>query len=508
MNVRRTTSSIKNIRAGLLNKVVSLFVPFILRTLIIQKLGAEYLGLNSLFSSILQMLSLAELGFGTAIVYSMYEPIAKEDDYKVCALLNLYKRIYRMIGLFILSVGVILTPFLEFFVAGSYPKEVNIYVVYIIYLVNTAISYLMYGYKSSLLVACLRSDVDSFIIMICNLILYVGQAIVLVLWESYYLYALLIPLLTVIGNIIKSKYVDKSYPQYVARGNLERESINQIKKKVLGLIGHKVGGMVFSSVDNVVISSYLGLFLLGKYSNYYYIYTALNGFMLIITQSITAVLGNSVVCESREYNYSLFKRIFTWNAWLTTWSTVCLLCLYQPFMKIWMGTENLLPDYVPYALVFFYYINNARRILITFKDAAGMWNADILKPYISVLVNLVLNLVSVGYIGLLGVIVSSICALLFVEIPWETKVLFRDYFKRDAREYVKMWFYNILVLATCVFFSLLVCRFWTDGILAIFLKGIACTIVFVVVLILFYRNMDEYQQLQKKVLGKMKRRGV
>lgn len=495
----RVNRSIKNISAGLANRFLSLAVPFIIRTLIIQKLGMEYLGLNSLFSSILQMLSLTELGFGSAMVFSMYKPIAENDNATVCALLNFYKRIYHYIGIIILAIGLLLMPFLKNLIASDYPQDINIYSVYLIYLANTVISYFLFAYKSSLLTACMRSDVDSNITSICNLFMYIFQAGALYLTSNYYVYAVLLPIFTLLNNIIRSCIVDKKYPQYKCSGELDRRNLTDIRDNVIALAGHRLGGVVFSSVDSVVISAFLGLIILGKYSNYFYIYNAVNGVMMIIFQSIIAVIGNSIVTETRDKNLMDFQRLFFANGWIVGFCAICFLCLYQPFIKLWVGSNNMLEMSIPLLLSLYFYISNIRRVETTFKDAAGMWKADFWKPYISVLVNLTLNIILVNVWGLEGVIVSSIVDIVFVEIPWEVHVLFNKYFQKKETLYYKSFLEITAFFFLTALITFLICTLAPEGIIGLFLRGVICITVPNMLFIMAFREKDEFQYWKIKI---------
>ena len=170
--MQRTKNAVRNLVFGFINKMIIMLFPFVIRTIIIRELGAGYLGLGSLFTSILQVLNLAELGFSSAVVFCMYKPIAEKDSETICALLNLYKQIYRIIGIVILVIGLALTPFLPYLIKGTVPNGINIYILYYIYLFNTAITYFLFAYKSTLLVAHQRNDVVSNISSLTNILQY------------------------------------------------------------------------------------------------------------------------------------------------------------------------------------------------------------------------------------------------------------------------------------------------------------------------------------------------
>ena len=166
--------------AGMINKIITILIPFVMRTILIKVLGTQYLGLSSLFTSILQVLSLSELGIGSAMVFELYEPIAKNDTERICKLQKLYKNIYRIIGTVILILGLVLLPFLDKFIKGGYPADINLYALYILYLLNSSASYLLFAYKTTILNAFQRNDVILNIGSIVHIGLYSIQIICLI----------------------------------------------------------------------------------------------------------------------------------------------------------------------------------------------------------------------------------------------------------------------------------------------------------------------------------------
>ena len=365
MKIARTDNAIRNITFGILYKIVSILLPFFIRTAMIYIMGSEYVGLGSLFTSILSFLSLAELGIGNALVFSMYAPIAEDDNKTICALLNLYRKIYRYIGIFILTVGLALMPFLKYLISSGYPADINIYILYLIYLANTVISYLMFGYKQSLLVAFQRSDIISKRTMAVQVMQNAIQFCVLFLTRNYYLYIIFLPVFTAITNLFDLIIVNKMYPQFTPHGEINKELKTSIQKKVIALIGTKANATVLHASDNIVISAFLGLTMVGIYGNYYYIMNSIIGVMTIIYSSITAGLGNSLALESEEKNYADFKVLSFLNNWMVAFCSICLLCLYQPFMKLWVGSELMFSMRVVILLVAYFLIYQIRRIVLT-----------------------------------------------------------------------------------------------------------------------------------------------
>lgn len=474
----RTHNSMRNIVFGLLNRMVSIFFPFIVRTIFIKFLGESYLGLSSLFSSILQVLNLADLGFASAIVASMYKPISDGNVSKVSALLNLYRRIYRIIGVAILLLGCLLTPFVGKLINGEPPEDINIYIIWILYLSNTVVSYLLFAYKVSLINAHQRSDISEKIGTLCRIFISILQIVTIILFKNIYLYVFLIILNSVIYNLWCSRECDKRFPQYRCYGKLDIENKRKITKNVSALALQKIGNTVSTSLDSIVISAFLGLTAVAIYGNYYYIVTSIAIFIGLIYSSITASIGNSIAIETSGKNYADFKKIFFLTIWITGWCCVCLACLFQDFMIVWMGENLMFGMGTVLALIIRFYFEQIRKAVLTYKDAAGIWWADKWRPLIGCLLNLTLNIILVKTIGVAGVMLSTIISYIFVEIPWETHVLFRLYFKKGVQEYyieliratVTMVVAGILTYYICTFFCL-------SHIASIAVKFLICIIV-------------------------------
>ena len=442
----RTRRAFVNIIWGFIEKMITLIM--------IYKLGNEYLGLNGLFTSILQVLSLAELGFGDAIVFSMYKPIIENDNKMLSALLNLYKKVYRIIGMVILCVGLLILPFITKFVKGGYPSEVNIYVLYCIYLFNTVISYFLFAYKESLLKAHQRNDVNSRILSGCNIVMYVLQIIVLLLFSNYYLYIVIMPVTTIVLNCVRSLFVKKMYPQIVCEGHIEKDAVIGLSKRIIGLTLNKLAQVCRNSFDSIIISSFLGLVILARYQNYYYIISALTVMVSIITTAVGAGIGNSIAAETVEKNYSDYKEfLFIYN-WIACFCTVCMLCLYQPFIELWVGKSNVLPLSTVILCCIYFYTMKLGDIAAVYRQAAGIWWEDKFRPIVESVVNLAVNIVLVKYIGVDGVLVSTIISIVCINIPWATYVLFKVYFKMSIKEvffkYIR-YFIETTVLCAVVY---------------------------------------------------------
>ena len=431
MKLERTKNAARNIVFDGTLEMTNMIFPFVIRSVMLHFLGTEYLGLNGLFKSLLTFLNLAELGVGSAMVFSMYKPIAEDDTAEVCALLRLYRTLYRIIGLVVAAVGLILMPVLPTLIKGGLPAGMNLYVLYLMNLGNTVVTYWLFAYRSSLLQAHQRRDVISKVGLAVRMTEYVLKILILVFTRNYYLYLSVQLVCQIAVNLLTAVCAAKMYPRYVPEGKLPRETTLDLFRRVRDLFTSKLSATVFDSADTLVISSFMGLTVLAVYQNYYFVITALRMMLVVILNACMAGVGNKMVMESGEANYRDLERISLLFSWVLGVSCSMLLCMYQPFMNIWMGEENMLA--VGYVLCFavYYYSMGANKLVNMFKDAAGIWRRDRWRPMTAALVNLGLNLATVRWLGLYGVLLSSVFSIVVVQIPWLFHNLFQEVFPRQ-----------------------------------------------------------------------------
>lgn len=505
MRIERTKNAVRNIVFGVILKLYQIVAPFILRTAMIYFLGMEYLGLNSLFTSILSVLNLAELGVGTAMVFSMYKPIAEDNKEEICALMQLYKVYYRIIGIVVLIGGIVVTPFLTCLVKGDIPADINIYLIFALNLMSTVLSYWLYAYKSCLFSAHQRGDITSKISMIISTLTYVLQFIVLFLFRNYYVYLMVGIITQIVQNVMSAAYASRLYPEYQAKGVLSDAKRKDINQRARDLFTSKVGGVVLNSADTIVISAFLGITVLAIYNNYYYIMSSVIGFLEIIFYACTAGIGNSIITETKEKNYNDFGTLTFLIAWVACVCSCCFLNLYQPFLYIWMNGDvnKMLPFEIVICLCVYFFVYELNRVANVYKDAAGIWHEDRFRPIVTAMVNLVLNLILVQYIGLFGILLSTVIATVVVNCPWLYSKLFKTVFEqRRLKSYVgRVLTYSgiCFLVVSCSYF---VCRnINVDGIIGLFIRLVTSTVISNVLLVIVYYRLPEFQRAKGLVFG-------
>lgn len=461
MNFERTKNAKRNIVWGLIVKLFSLFIPFLMRTIIIYRLGTLYLGLNSLFASILNALNLAELGIGSALVFSMYKPIADDDKEKICALMYVYKIAYYVIGIVVLVLGFVMIPFLHNFIKGAYPTEINIEVVYVLQLLTTAAGYFFMAYKGSLLQAYQRADIVNKLDLITALCMYAVQMVGLLVFRNYYVYVLALLVRIIVYNFIQSAIVDRMFPDLKARGHISKEEKKQIIVKTSALMGHKVAGMVINSVDNILISMFMGLEIVAIYNNYFFVITALSGLFLMLTSGLNAIVGNYMVKENNEKKLELFNNMHYLVCFAICITCTCLLVLFQPFMLVWTGEKLLLPFGSVILFTIYFFSVKVRAIGLLFKDASGLWEKDVLKAWMQIVIDLVIDFWLLQKIGINGAIISTIVSMIFAYI-YETNIIFKYCLNGKKRKYyINTLIYAIIICITCGV-ALLVCDLFSN----------------------------------------------
>lgn len=495
-NDNRTKNTLRNISTGLVTKILNIILPFIIRTLIIKLLGAEYAGLSSLFTSILQVLSVAELGFASAITFSMYKPIADGDTEEINRLLTLYRSIYWIVGTVILVAGLVICPFIGYMINGSYPADINIYILYCIYLANTGVSYFFYGYKSVVLTAYQRRDYLNNIETCVLIIRSIVQIVVLIFSRNFYLYIIFLPIFTLLSNIIMNVISVKVYPEIKCDKFFSLKGIRGISKQIGGVALGKISVIARNGFDSIILTSLFGLVVSSIYSNYYYIFSAVFSVLAVLLQSMSASIGNSLATESIEKNYEDHLKYDFFYQLIASFCTICLFCLYQPFMKIWVGEELMFSDVTVILFCIYFYTTNLAQIRSAYSESAGLWWHFRYLTIAEMLGNIILNFVLGYYIGVDGVILATIVTSFLSSFIGITIVVFRRLFKvSPLRYYLYNFIYLLITLIGCILINLLCSVIKMEGIYGFIIQFIVCGVVSMLYMLICYlmiKPMREY----------------
>lgn len=495
----RTKNSLKNFSAGLMSTLVSSILAFVSRTIFISVLGSSYLGINGLLNNVLSMLSLAELGIGTAINFSLYKPIANNDEEKISLLMNFYKITYRCIGILVFCIGLVLMLFLDKIIKD--PGNVqNIKLIFLIYLINTSYSYFM-TYKTTLLNAYQKGYLINSINITFNVITVVAQMIILLLTKSYIAYLLINMFLLFIQRLYVNIKITKIYPilKHKANGKLPKEELREIIKNVKAMMFHKIGDYCINGTDNIIISSFISVGLVGIYSNYLMVINLVNGIIVMFFNSMTASMGNLIATSTKKRKIEIFNLVNFIGFWLFGFATICFYNLLNPFIKLWLGEGYLISQNIIVVILLNYYLTGMRVPVYTVKAAAGIYDEDKFTPIIQSIVNLSVSIILVQRWGLAGVFMGTLVSSIVLPCWQRPYIVCKYALKTSSKDYfIKYFKYLITIIITTMGLSYVLNNFIAEvTIINFIIRMLVCAIVPNIIFIILFRKSDEFREVLK-----------
>ena len=435
----RTRSSLHTLAVSFFGQVVNLILLFASRRLFVQHFAQEYLGVNGLFSNILTVLSLAELGIGTAMIYGLYQPAADGDEAGICRLMNLYRVLYGVVGVVVLVLGVVLLPVLPYLVHGGGVPGLRL--IYCMYLFDTVAGYFL-SYKQAVLTAHQEAWRITAVTQAVRSVQILLQMMVIICLENFYIYLAIQMCTQLTANIILSGIVSRRYPYL--RNNQEgypsREDCLDLFRQVGALSIHRLGGVLVSHTDNLIISTFRGLATVGIYSNYQMVLNSMRLMMSYIYNSFSPAIGNLAASKDRDRVYEVHSALDFLLSLLYGWLSLCLAALFNPFIRLYFGVDYVLPFPVALLIVLDFYLHGMRQMTLRFRDGMGLYWYDRYKPVAEILLNLVVSIALVGRFGIAGVVVGTIISNLFTDFWVEPFVFFR-YGVKDGWKRKFVWYY-------------------------------------------------------------------
>lgn len=499
----RIKNSIKNTIIAFISNFLTIIVGLISQAVFIKTLGEEYLGINGLFSNIISMLGIVELGIGSAIIYNLYKPIAENNILKINSLMYFYKKCYNVIAVIVLLIGLSLIPFLDLFIKDL-TIDTNINLIYILFITDVFASYIL-SYKRSIINANQKNYIVNLIHIGYLIILNLLQIIILVLTKNYYIYLIIKIVMRLLENIILTLTANKLYPYLnEKKENLDLDTKNDVFKKVKALFFHKIGTFVVLGTDNLIISKFLGIVQVGLYSNYSLIFDAVQKLFGQIIGVLTPSVGNLLVEKNKEKSFEVFKRIRFLNFWIATFTGSSILILMDSFITIWIGEKYILPFLVLSVLVFDYYQKSMRASYAVFKEAAGIYYEDRFVPLIESTLNIVASIILLHYFSLAGVFLGTIVSSLALWCYSYPKFVYKGLFDKSYLSYTKETFgyiFAFIMIASLTFFlshgityNNIYLKFTSNVLLAIMVPN-------VILLMIFHKseNFKYYVNLIKKL---------
>lgn len=515
MKESRTKKAARNMVFSIGYKLSDVILAFVLRSIFIKTLGVNYLGISGLFSSILNVLSMMELGVGSAIAFSLYRPLAEDDKGKVAALMHLYKRVYTSIGLFVCAIGFGLTPFLGRII--NLPENIdNLNIIYWLSVSNTAISYFL-AYRRTLLNADQKAYLCTRVDMFFRFIRCAGLMAILIFTHNYILYLAFDVLTTLLSNIVITIQVKKQYPylETVEIIPLEKSEKKTIIRYMSSTLFTKFGQTVVTSTDSIIISAFISTSLVGYYSNYNMIYSNLDVIMYLIFSNITASVGNYAVSNSGKRSHLLFKKINITNYMLVCMISVSFFCLASPFVSLWVGKQFVLSELTVAVIALNFYITSNQNCVSNFMSAMGeLYYKNRYRSLIEGVVNLISSFLLVKYtsLGITGVFLGTTICFVSGRMWMDARVLYKYWFEMPFIGYIKQYILRFaLFVALCLTLKIISVSFFKAVGINLFswlICACLCVSCCLIVFFILWRKTEEFvylKSLVQQVLKKLKR---
>lgn len=505
----RIKSATRNIAFGFIGQAATLILSFALRTIFIMHLSEDLLGVNSMYSNILSLLNMAELGIGTALNFSLYGPVARGEKEKIKSYMQLYRKAYRVIATVVAVVGLLLVPFLKYLAKNPGDvSERDLTLYYLIFLFNTVSSYFV-AYKYSLVNAEQKNYIQTNILTITKIVTVSIQIAVVVITENFYLFLLTDAAVQLVQKVFVSIYLDKKYP-LLKEKNIEplaKAESDEVWNKTKALVFHKVGDVARLQTDAIIITSFIQVKMAGYVDNYNLVLNSVSNFVNIIFNSVISSFGNLIATESKQKQYEMFKVYRFFASWIYGYSCVGFMILLTPLIRIWIGDKWVLVPAAVYCILTDYYFKGDRIVLSNYKTAAGVFEQDKYLALIQGAVNLVLSIALVQTpLGIVGIYIGTIVSGLIANIT-KPIIIYRACFDMDASSYFIDSFKYIasllFVLLSCHFISLKVLS--NLNIFTFLIMAVIITIVFNGVYFILYGRGEEFKYLYGKLREKLVR---
>lgn len=502
MENSRTKNSIDNIKTGAIVQFINKIMAFVVRTFFIKMLNSDYLGVNGLFTNILSILSFAELGIGTAIIFNMYKPVAIDDKEKIKSLMQLYKKCYTIIGVIVFVLGLLVIPFMNFVITSKPNISENLILIYLMFLFNTSVSY-FFTYKKSIISAHQKQSIINNIDSVFYFMKSIVEIIILVLTRNFLIYLTIEILATVFENIYVSVKADKMYP-YLKDKNvkvLSKEESGNIFKNVKALVVYKFGGVIMNGTDNILISSLVNVGTVGFCSNYTMIINSIKSIITSALNGITASIGNLNVVGNTKQKESVFYQITFVNYIIYSFCAIAFIVLLNPFIRIWLGEKYILGIDVSIALALSFFIEGLRNPGYAYRTTLGLFQKGKATPYIGAITNIIFSIALCKLCGVSGIFFAT-CIAQLVSYTWIDPYLIHKYeFKTPVSKYFKKYIKYCLVFIFIAIVTLSVTYFVkSDGWIGLILKAIIVLIIPNFLNLIILCRTEEFNSLSDKIL--------
>lgn len=503
----RTFNSAKNLASSLSITFITIILGFLTRKIFVDSIGVEYLGLNGLLQNILGAMSLIESGFATSVVYNLYKPIANNDQPKIIALLQLYRKVYRYIALGVFICALAIFPFLEHFIKDAENLE-YISIVYFIFLFNSLVNYFT-AYKLSII----NTSQKGYKLTTLNIIYQIGlnlTKIAILYYTKNYILFLIVEAFFGLGyNYAIVRKANKLFPYIVTKIKYTVEP--DIKKNIItnmkALFFHALGGYFMHSTDNIIISSFVGIAVVGLYSNYTLLIGIIKGFVTQVLNSFSESVGDLIASESKEKVYNVFRIVFFVNFIVVSIPVIIFYNTLTPFINWWLGKEYELSNFVLCIILLNFYIDNMRSSALMFKTKSGIFVQDRFTPLLQGVINLILSIILVKYLDLAGVLIATCISILSIGFWQFPRLIYKHTFNQPLKKYFYQYIYYSAIALLVIFVSTLICNLVSTNylLLNIIINGLIALIVTTTIYYLFFRKSAQYKELLHYIKSVIKR---
>lgn len=490
----RTQNAAINSIFTIIQKIIETVLSFIYRTMFIQILGVTYLGVNGLFTNIFSVLSLMELGVGSSIIFLLYKPLVEKDTEKIKTYMKFYALMYRIIAIFIGMAGIALIPFLKYIVKTDVEIP-DMIPIYILMLLNTVSSYL-FAYKRSILEADQKAYYNSINYSIFNAANTIIRLLVLAILKNFIATLIVSVIVNLLSNIEISHRVNKMYP-YLKEKNvkhMDKSQLYEVIKRMKAIMMHKIGNVVITSTDNIILSSMISIAVVGIYSNYSMITNIIYTTVSLVFVSITASVGNLKVTETPKKSETVFNEMLFMNFFIYYVISVVSWSMFNDLIQTWIGSEYVFDSGIVFLIIMQLYISGMRHTPVTFLNSSGLNYNSRFKPFAEAIINLTVSIIGVKIFGISGVILGTIIAYLTCSVWVEPHILYKHWFKKSSIKYFLRYFGYMGLTILTTFLSRYITSFISiEGWIGVILKFILSGLIAVTIFIIMFFKTEEYK---------------
>jgi len=504
MNESRTINSLKNIKSGFLVQFINKVLSFVSRSIFIYILGTEYLGINGLFSNVLSILSFAELGIGSAIIYNMYKPVATQDKEKTKSLMKLYKKSYNIIAIVILGLGILVIPFLDFIIKDVPLIKINIKLIYLLFLLDTVCSY-FFTYKKSIIIAHQKQHIINYIDSIFYLLKNVIQISLLYITKNYILYLIIQIISTLFENIYISNKANKLYPYLKDKDvkNLDKDEKKGIFNNIKSLAIYQFGAVIMNGTDNIIISSMVGVTIVGLCSNYTMILTSLKQVISTALNGLTASVGNLNATSTVEKKENIYNQLTLAYYLLYSFCSISFIGIVTSFIDIWLGKKYLLDYNIAISLGITLFVEGIRMPGFMFRTTLGLFEKARITPYIGAISNIILSIVLCKYWGVVGIFIATSISQIISYFWIDPHLIYKYDFKKSPKKFFwNLFKYFLIYFINLILVVLIVKKLLFSKLINFAISLVVCLIIPNVINLLFFHKSEEFIALKDRVISR------